>query len=595
MAEQNDYLVDGKYGIRDLVEMDRLHKIFEMFTQATGFTIGFLDHPGLNVLIATGWRDICTKHHRLCPIAAGNCLKSNKHLLDQLTEPGKLVVETCDNGLVDCATPIIIKGKHIASLATGQLLLKAPDIEHFRKQARAFGIEEGPYLEALKEIPVVSEPQLKSITGLLGEIAFIISELGYAKLEAREESLRLQEEIEERKRAEEEVKKLSAVVEQTTEGIAIAALDGTVIFSNNAWCRMHGYKNVQEIVGRNLAIFHDQEQMEKEVKPFNEKVIEQGSYSGEVGHITRDGQRIPTLMTAVLLKDKFGKPYAFAGIAKDITERKQSEETALEVAKAKGIAETMEKKMAEIQAAYRKLEEAQALLIQSEKMAALGVMSAGIAHEINNPLAAILSTARYYVEHKDSQDEEYSAFEEITQAGERMAKVVKGLLDYSKPSKGTKEELDCGKVIEFVINFSQKILIGNDVDVQKDFEKDLPLVKADKNQLEQVIIIIISNAIDAMQRKGVLKIATRGIMIQGNRFVEIEFIDSGCGIQKENLPKLFDPFFTTKRPGKGTGLGLSVANSIIKGYGGEILVESPPVRQERGASFKVRLPIVTGV
>ena len=106
--EHNDHLVDGKYSIKDLVSLERLHKIFEMFTQTTGFTIGFLYHPGLNILIATGWRDICTKYHRLCPISAQNCLKSNKHLLDQLSQPGQIVVEECDNGLVDCATPIII-------------------------------------------------------------------------------------------------------------------------------------------------------------------------------------------------------------------------------------------------------------------------------------------------------------------------------------------------------------------------------------------------------------------------------------------------------------------------------------------------------
>ena len=126
-------LVDGKYGICDLVDVDELRGILERFTDATGCTIGFLDHPGLNVLIATGWRDICSRIHRGCDLAHANCIKSNHKLLDHLDEPGKLIIEECENGLVDCAFPIIIKGKHIASLATGQLLTRVPDLERFKR------------------------------------------------------------------------------------------------------------------------------------------------------------------------------------------------------------------------------------------------------------------------------------------------------------------------------------------------------------------------------------------------------------------------------------------------------------------------------
>lgn len=185
-------LVDGKYGIADLVDLDELRRIFARFTEATGFTIGFLDHPGLNVLIATGWRDLCAKYHRQCPAAAANCLESNRHLLNNLDEPGKLVIEECSNGLVDCAFPIVIKGKHIASLATGQLLLAPPDRERFRRQARAFGCDEEAYLACLDEIPVVSEEKLRSVTRFLGEMASLLTEIGYSRLRLKAESEALQ-------------------------------------------------------------------------------------------------------------------------------------------------------------------------------------------------------------------------------------------------------------------------------------------------------------------------------------------------------------------------------------------------------------------
>jgi len=133
--------------------------------------------------------------------------------------------------------------------------------------------------------------------------------------------------ITERKKAEEKLIPLLAVVKQSSEGMAVANLDGILTFANNAWCKMHGYKSSKELLGKNLAIFHNKEQLENEVKPFNEKVKQDGAHSGEVGHITKDGNPFPTLMGTTLLKDEQGKPYALVGIARDITERKRMEKT----------------------------------------------------------------------------------------------------------------------------------------------------------------------------------------------------------------------------------------------------------------------------
>jgi len=133
------------------------------------------------------------------------------------------------------------------------------------------------------------------------------------------------QDITERKQVEEKIKMLSSVVEQSTEGMAIADLAGNLIFINDAWSRMHGYNSSNELVGKNLAIFHNNEQIENEVKLFNEKVMALGTYSGEVNHAAKDGKPFPTLMTTTLLKNNEGRPYAIAGIAKDITERKKIE------------------------------------------------------------------------------------------------------------------------------------------------------------------------------------------------------------------------------------------------------------------------------
>ncbi len=128
--------------------------------------------------------------------------------------------------------------------------------------------------------------------------------------------------ITERKLAEEKIKSLSSIVEQSTEGMALVDLNGNLIFANKAWCEMHGYKSSKSILGKNLSVFHNKEQLENDVIPFNEKVKKYGTFSGEVEHITKDGNLFPTLMTSTLLKNELGNPYAIAGIAKDITERK---------------------------------------------------------------------------------------------------------------------------------------------------------------------------------------------------------------------------------------------------------------------------------
>ncbi|MCE5263085.1 MAG: PocR ligand-binding domain-containing protein [Deltaproteobacteria bacterium] len=245
------HLIDGRYGIGDVVDLRQLRRIFEGFSEATGFTVGFLDHPGMNILIAAGWRDICIGFHRSCPASEAVCAKSNRRLLDRLDEAGKVVTEPCGHGLVDCATPIIVKGKHIASLATGQLFLKEPDLEWFKRRARLFGFDEEAYLKAVKEVPVVSEERLRIVTALLGEIALILSRNGYTNLIAREKAERLANEISRRRLLEEELERertqLLTIFEQMAAEVSV--LDPRtheILFVNRHVRKIYG----QDVLGR---------------------------------------------------------------------------------------------------------------------------------------------------------------------------------------------------------------------------------------------------------------------------------------------------------------------------------------------------------
>jgi PAS domain S-box-containing protein len=302
------HLVDGKYGIADLVDLAQLRTLFERFTEATGFTIGFLDHPGLNILIATGWRDICTKFHRSCPLSAANCLKSNRHLLNHLDEAGKVVIEPCENGLVDCATPIIVRGKHIASLATGQLLLEKPDLDRFRRQARLFGFDEREYLNALAEIPVVKEDKLKAVTTFLGEMALVISQIGYTRLVSREEEERFR-----------------GFFNTITEYGYMVSPDARVLDANRAALDALGYEQ-NELLGKPLASIYAPESHEA-----MKSALAAWKRTGKIHDMemviqTKDGRHRTVILNATAVHNADGSLQHSVSVQHDITERKRAEE-----------------------------------------------------------------------------------------------------------------------------------------------------------------------------------------------------------------------------------------------------------------------------
>jgi len=183
---ENSHLIDGKYSITDLVDIEILHKALEKFSLASGFTAGLLEYPSRKILISTGLRNICTKFHRAFPESEQICRNSNIHLTEHSKELQKPSIKTCRHGLVDGVTPIVIRGKNIAYLITGQILFEEPDIKRFKKQAEIYGYDLEAYLEALSEVPLVSEDQFINALSFLSELAMIIAEIGLKNLELKE-------------------------------------------------------------------------------------------------------------------------------------------------------------------------------------------------------------------------------------------------------------------------------------------------------------------------------------------------------------------------------------------------------------------------
>ena len=327
VKDPKKHLVDGKYTIRELVDLKKLHNIFQHFTNTMGFTIGFLSVPDMEILIATGWRELCTKYHRQCPRAMENCRKSNVHLIRQMTKPGKVVIEACANGLVDCAMPIFIKGKCVAILATGQVLLQAPDLSRFRKQARDFGCNEKKYMKALKEIPVISEKRLKQVTEFLKELASLVAELGYSGLKEKEKSEELALDIEERKRAvaalKETAGQLEALQEAVTDGILVADIKTREILKvNPGACEMFGYSE-KEFLRKNSVSIHPAAYRKEALRRFRELAHGKRSLVPGFPCSKKDGTVFPADIAAKTVNFE-GKP-CLVGFFRDITERQQKD------------------------------------------------------------------------------------------------------------------------------------------------------------------------------------------------------------------------------------------------------------------------------
>ncbi|MCK5795794.1 MAG: PocR ligand-binding domain-containing protein, partial [Deltaproteobacteria bacterium] len=171
---KDQHLAEGRYAFTELVNLDRLRSLLEKFSEATGFTAGVVSYPGQEVLIATGWRDVCSLFHRAHASSEAHCKASNRELTEGLVKRKAVNISRCRNGLVDAATPIIIRDVHVANLFTGQALLSKPDLGRFREQAAMHGYDVEAYLGAVAKVPVVTEETLAKHMSFLSELASML-------------------------------------------------------------------------------------------------------------------------------------------------------------------------------------------------------------------------------------------------------------------------------------------------------------------------------------------------------------------------------------------------------------------------------------
>jgi len=294
----------------------------------------------------------------------------------------------------------------------------------------------------------------------------------------------------------------------------------------------------------------------------NEALYENRPYDIEHRIVRPDGSvRVVHEESDIILSAE-GKPVKMVGVVHDITERKQAE---AEVRRYQNELERLvEERTGDLERAHQKL-------LHSEKLAAVGKLSASVAHEFNNPLAGIQSA----LEEVEAGSGIGGEYKELVKIGimecRRMADLIHKLQDFNRPSTGRFERVDLREAINEILPLFVKKLKEKNIRVETDFPESLPKIDAVRDQIKQVILNLLQNAEEAIQGgEGVIRFVLERVGSE----VKVTVEDTGCGISGENIKNIFEPFFTTKSAVKGTGLGLSICHGIIKSHGGDIMVKS---------------------
>lgn len=413
------------------------------------------------------------------------------------------------------------------------------------------------------------------------------------KIEIQNNSSRIKSQV---KEIADHEKKYRLLFEEAGDAITLVTLDGRFFDGNKMACKMFKCSK-EDLIGRTPFYFSPEYQSSGELSATKarkqiERAIEGQSPHFDWQHKDIHGNIFETSITLNKI-ELSGETYV-QGILKDITQEKKHEKKLAQYRK--NLEKKVRKQTAdlentnrELEAALLHLKETQSQLVHAEKMASLGILTAGVAHEINNPLNYIMGSyvgLQKYFETAGSTEPQKTAvlMNGIKTGIERTSKIVNGLNQFSRKTEEHDEECN----IHLIISNCLEILnhqLKNRINVDTLYAEGELIVKGNVGKLHQVFTNIIINAIHAVDGYGEIRIKTN----RNKDFVEISTEDNGCGINPENIEKITDPFFTTKDPGKGTGLGLSISYKIIKEHRGEITFES---EVDKGTRVSIRLPIL---
>ncbi len=392
------------------------------------------------------------------------------------------------------------------------------------------------------------------------------------------------ENIQKLNESKEKLHKLSHAVEQSPSTVMITDSKGNIEYVNPRFTQLTGY-TPEELFGKNPRILQSGKTPPEVYKDLWQTIASGKEWHGEIYNKKKNGEFFWESESISSLKDSEGNITHFILVAEDITDRKQAQ--------------------TKLETAYAELKKLQAQLIQSEKLAAIGELAAGISHEIANPLNVITGRAKLISMEENLNVDIKESIEVIDAQAKRISQIIDRLIKFSRRSEPRQELIDINNLIDETLPLLEFQIRLENIKIAKDYTQGLPEISGDRNQLQEVFLNILLNAVQAMPDGGRISIKTSleritefgirngrrktDIFKIGDEAIVIEFIDTGPGIPKEYLDRIFEPFFTTKS--QGTGLGLSVSYGIIEAHKGSIYVKSS---LGEGTTFVIRLPKAIG-
>lgn len=576
----------------DLFNLQEIQQLQDEFSTATGVASIITTVEGVPITKPSNFCRLCKDIIRKSEKGCQNCMKSDA-LIGSFNSNGPTIQLCQSGGLWDAGAAICVGGKHIASWLIGQVRDSAQTEEKIREYAYQIGVDEAQVIEAFNEVPSMSREQFSHIAQVFFTMAKQLSNLAYQNVQQARF-------IAESRQADEALIKAQEFTEmalntQQDTFFLFEIKTGKAVRWNKAFKDISGYTDEEILNLKAPDAYYDEKDLER-INVESTKILATGSGTLELKLICKDGNTVPFEYKVSLINDA-GKPKYFILVGRDITERKQ----------------------------------AQVMMIQSEKMLSIGGLAAGMAHEINNPLAGMMQTANVMADRLGKMDllankkaaEEAGIsmdaiqqfmkargilrmIETINESGKRVASIVNNVLSFARKTESWSMELysmveildQTLELAETEYDFKNQYDFKR-IEIKKEYEENLPLVSCERSKIQQVFLNILRNGAQAMNehRKvclghGIqlddLQFILRVYQHKNEKAVCVEIEDNGPGMDDEIRKRIFEPFFTTKPVGFGTGLGLSIAYFIInENYGGELLVES---ELGRGTKFIIRLP-----
>jgi len=358
--------------------------------------------------------------------------------------------------------------------------------------------------------------------------------------------------ITEQKKMELDFLRFSNVIQHTINPIQITDAGGRMVYVNPAFETASGYTK-EELIGNNPKILRSGKHSKEFWAQVWSKILSGKVWVGQVENLRKDGLPFHTELVISPIVDAEGSVLGFLGAHRDITEQKSLEQQ----------------------------------LVRSQKMESIGTLAAGLAHEVGNPLTAISSLVQV-IERTLQDDFAKEKLGLINNQVVRITKIIRNLVDFSRPSANIAKETEVNKVIQDAYNIVQYGKRVKNIEFVLDLAEELPKIHSVPDQLTQVFINLLINAIDSLDGKPG-KIVLRSF--ERDNAVRVEVRDNGKGIPEDDREKIFEPFFTTKEVGRGTGLGLWVSYGIIRTFGGDVSVESAV---GKGTKFTITFPLSGG-